>query len=132
MCPIASNFKLIDKRVWLIVILLAVLNYPYSVIVYNHLGEDAFITFRYTENFVAGHGLVYNPGERVEGFSNFLWLLILAFFHKLGFGLLTTSKVLAVTVNSLLMVVATLALGTIIRQVPGDRKSVPWGVASGI
>jgi len=26
-----------------------------------------------------GHGLVFNPGERVEGFSNFLWVLELAF-----------------------------------------------------
>lgn len=40
--------------------------------------EDAFISFRYAENLVNGHGLVYNPGERVEGYTNFLWVLIIA------------------------------------------------------
>ena len=33
-----------------------------------------------------GHGLVFNPGERVEGYSNFLWALELAAIWKL-FGL---------------------------------------------
>lgn len=34
--------------------------------------EDAFISFRYARNLVDGHGLVFNPGERVEGYTNFL------------------------------------------------------------
>ena len=46
--------------------------------------DDAFITFRYAENLVAGHGPVYNPGERVEGYTNFLWMLLLAGLHGLG------------------------------------------------
>jgi len=37
--------------------------------------DDAFISFRYAEHLVGGLGLVYNPGERVEGYSNFLWTL---------------------------------------------------------
>jgi arabinofuranosyltransferase len=40
--------------------------------------EDAFISFRYARNLVQGHGLVYNVGERVEGYSNFLWTLMVA------------------------------------------------------
>ncbi len=40
--------------------------------------DDAFISFRYAANLVEGHGLVYNPGERVEGFTNLLWTLLLA------------------------------------------------------
>jgi len=40
------------------------------------LGDDAFITFRYARNLLRGHGLVYNPGERVEGYTNFLWLML--------------------------------------------------------
>ncbi len=42
------------------------------------LCDDAFISFRYVRNLVEGHGLVFNPGERVEGYSNFLWVLELA------------------------------------------------------
>ena len=42
------------------------------------LTDDAFISFRYARNLVDGHGLVFNPGERVEGYTNFLWTLELA------------------------------------------------------
>ena len=48
--------------------------------------DDAFIAFRYVRNFVEGHGLVFNPGERVEGYSSFLWVLELAATWKI-FGL---------------------------------------------
>ena len=42
------------------------------------LTDDAFISFRYVRNLLAGHGLVFNPGEYVEGYTNFLWILELA------------------------------------------------------
>ncbi len=42
------------------------------------LCDDAHIGFRYVRNLVEGHGLVFNPGEYVEGYTNFLWLLELA------------------------------------------------------
>jgi hypothetical protein len=48
------------------------------------LADDAFISFRYARNWVAGHGLVYNPGERVEGYTNFLWTVIAAIAIALG------------------------------------------------
>jgi hypothetical protein len=45
---------------------------------FNHLVDDAFISFRYAKNFVEGIGLTYNGGERVEGYTNFLWVIILS------------------------------------------------------
>ena len=42
------------------------------------LTDDAFISFRYARNLLEGQGLVFNPGEYVEGYSNFLWVLELA------------------------------------------------------
>ena len=42
------------------------------------LCDDAFISFRYVRNLLEGHGLVFNPGEYVEGYTNFLWVLELA------------------------------------------------------
>ena len=48
------------------------------------LCDDAYITFRYARNVAAGNGLVFNPGEHVEGFSNFLWMLQLAVIAALG------------------------------------------------
>jgi len=47
-------------------------------------GDDANITFVYAKNFADGHGFVYNiGGERVEGFSSMLWVLIVAFLYKI-------------------------------------------------
>lgn len=57
--------------------------------------DDAFISFRYAENWAAGKGLVFNAGERVEGFSNFLWVALLTVANKLGFAPVWTAKVLS-------------------------------------
>ena len=48
------------------------------------LTDDAFISFRYVRNLLEGHGLVFNPGEYVEGYTNFLWVVVLAIPHWLG------------------------------------------------
>lgn len=48
---------------------------------YSIIYDDAFITYRYAHNLVAGHGLVFNPGEFVEGYSNLLWTLLLAILY---------------------------------------------------
>ncbi len=55
---------------------------PYALLVarFDFVTDDAFISFRYARNLAAGHGLVFNPGETdpVEGFSNLLWVLLMA------------------------------------------------------
>ena len=66
--------KIICALIGLTVIVVFVLN----VRCYYFLSEDCFISFRYARNLVDGNGLVWNPGERVEGYTNFLWVLILA------------------------------------------------------
>ncbi|MFP5288106.1 MAG: hypothetical protein ACLGI9_20385 [Thermoanaerobaculia bacterium] len=40
--------------------------------------DDAYISYRYALNLIAGHGLVFNPGERVEGYTNLLYVLLMA------------------------------------------------------
>jgi len=52
---------------------------------YRFLTDDAFISFRYARNLSEGAGLVFNRSfERVEGYSNFLWVLLLAGLDRLG------------------------------------------------
>lgn len=45
---------------------------------YFSLFDDAMISMRYAWNLAHGHGLVWNIGERVEGYSNLLWTLVMA------------------------------------------------------
>jgi arabinofuranosyltransferase len=42
------------------------------------LCDDAFICFRYARNLIEGHGLVFNRGERVEGYTQLAWVLEIA------------------------------------------------------
>src|SRR5262249_57546373 len=52
---------------------------------YRFQCDDAFISFRYARNLGAGLGLVFNPGlERVEGYTNFLWVVLLAALQRVG------------------------------------------------
>ena len=58
--------------------------------------DDAYISFRYALNWVNGAGLVYNLGEHVEGYTNFLWTVLLAGCAYLGFDIAFCSKILSV------------------------------------
>ena len=60
--------------------------------------DDSFISFRYAKNFSNGFGLVFNPGESpVEGYTCFLWVVLLAIGSKIGFDIVILSKILGYT-----------------------------------
>ncbi len=46
--------------------------------------DDAYISFRYVDNWARGLGPVFNPGERVEGYSNFLYVVMLTIAAEAG------------------------------------------------
>lgn len=54
---------------------------------YYVLFDDAMISMRYAYNLAQGNGLVWNPGEHVEGITNPLWTAIMAIIHFLPIGL---------------------------------------------
>jgi len=59
--------------------------------------DDAFISLRYARNLIKGHGLVWNPGETpVEGYTNFLWVMMSAVLHAAGLSLIAATRVLGV------------------------------------
>ncbi|MEI7887528.1 MAG: hypothetical protein WCJ04_09060, partial [Actinomycetes bacterium] len=67
--------------------------------------DDAFITYRYARNLARGNGLVFNPGERVEGYTNFLWTLMHVIPEKLGWSSPIFSQVIGIA-----LMVATVAV----------------------
>lgn len=58
------------------------------------IADDAFISLRYAERFLQGHGLTWNDGEIVEGYTNLLWVLACALLGKLGLPLVWAPRVL--------------------------------------
>lgn len=69
------------------------------VFAFQHTVDDAYISFRYSEHFAAGHGLVFNPGQRVEGFSNPLWVYLLTIPALLGVDLTISGKLLGIAAS---------------------------------
>ena len=62
-----------------IILLVAVAALAVQALALDYVVDDAYISMRYARNLAEGHGLVFNPGgERVEGYTNLLWTLLLA------------------------------------------------------
>ncbi|OGO42546.1 MAG: hypothetical protein A2W36_04065 [Chloroflexi bacterium RBG_16_58_14] len=59
---------------------------------YFVLFDDAMISMRFAKNLAHGYGLVWNPGgERIEGYTNPLWVVFMALFHLFPIPLSKTS-----------------------------------------
>jgi arabinofuranosyltransferase len=73
------------------------------------MADDAFISLRYAERLLAGEGLTWTDGERVEGYSNLLWVLTVAGLSKLlSLDLIVAAR--AVGLGSTLAALVALAL----------------------
>jgi arabinofuranosyltransferase len=73
-------------RPWVVAGLLAAIAF-YLVrcgVFWEHLNDDAYITFRYSRFLATGRGPYFNPGEQVEGYTNFLWMTLLAQVFRFG------------------------------------------------
>lgn len=98
---------MIKKQKAIVILILIILSlFPLKVITYTHDGEDIFITLRYVENLVNGNGFVYNIGERVEGYSNFLWAIILAIPAYFGYDLINSAKLLSILFYTLTIILS--------------------------
>lgn len=68
-----------------LVVLAAVAAFAVQVAHFWFVCDDAYIAFTYARNLAAGHGLVWHPGsEPVEGFSDPLWVLLMAAVCRMG------------------------------------------------
>ena len=55
--------------------------------------EDAAMLMRYSRHLAAGHGIVWNIGEKpVDGATDFLFMVVLAAVHGLGLSLETSAR----------------------------------------
>jgi len=68
------------------------------------LSDDALISMRYAERFLQGAGLTWTDGKPVEGYSNLLWVLLLAFLGSLQVDLLIAVRLLSFGCTALLVV----------------------------
>jgi arabinofuranosyltransferase len=93
---LAESMGMNDRRN--IILIAAVLLFIIFIFIFwDYSIDDAFVTFRYAENLTAGHGLTFNPGDKpVEGYSNFLWLILLSLLHLIGLPTYWMAKTLGI------------------------------------
>ncbi|MBX3464942.1 MAG: hypothetical protein KF830_17375 [Planctomycetes bacterium] len=91
-----------------------------------YMADDAFISLRYADRLLQGEGLTWTDGERVEGYSNLLWVLLVA-----GLGAPLGDLVLAARALGIGCTLATLALLAGGRTVPTGLPAALVVVALG-
>ena len=112
----------------------------------NFVCDDAFISFRYSQHLVEGHGLRFNLASEVpvEGYSNLLWVLLLAPFQALGLELPVVARWLSLSSGVALLVwlitharhrlelspLATLGLGLFAASMPSFALWATGGLAT--
>jgi arabinofuranosyltransferase len=96
--PVDKTVSPMDYLPALVLLLLTVWGFFYYVsAVMPFIADDAFITFRYSENLARGYGPTFNPGgQPVEGYTTFLWMLLMTIPHFAGISVVFFSKALGI------------------------------------
>jgi len=95
---------------------------------YYILFDDAMISMRYAYNLAHGNGLVWNIGERVQGFTNPLWVFYMALLHLLPLSPANVSLAVQITGAALLIANLFFVRG-IVEYFTGDLLSMLAAVA---
>lgn len=90
--------------------------------------DDAYISFRYAHNWSRGLGLVFNAGERVEGYTNFLWTALLALAGRAGLDIVRVGTWAGVVLAGL-AVDLTWLLGRRVAAERGWPREMAWAPA---
>ena len=91
--------------------------------------DDAFITFRYARNLLAGNGFTFNPGEAVLGTTTPLYTLLMAGLGALTGGVNAPFPALAMGVNALADAATCLLLVWLGKRAGG--RYTGWATAAG-
>ena len=72
------------KIIVAVVLALGAVGLGAHALLYPFITDDAYISFRYAHNLAYHNELSFNLGDRVEGYTNFLWTVTLGLLLKLG------------------------------------------------
>jgi hypothetical protein len=107
--------ELVDRRLPLIALGAVLIAHSLS---YGFVTDDAYISFVYSRNLAETGSLVFNPGDPVEGYTNFLWTLVLGGLMTVGLPPEITSLVLGTACGFAVMVVAS----RLVERLIGERS----------
>jgi hypothetical protein len=70
----------------------AIVLYLHGAVYLHFTSDDAYISYRYAQHLADGAGLVWNRGIHVEGYANFLWVIVLAGADLAGGDMVTSGR----------------------------------------
>lgn len=92
---------------------------------WNLTFDDSFITFRYSKMMALGFGPRFNPsGIPEEGYTSFLWMLIMVVPHLIGGDAIVFSKIVGILFFILSMCFVFLLIKTLIPFIQDDLKNL--------
>ena len=98
--------------------------------------DDAYITYRYARNILAGLGFGYNPGEQVLGTTTPLYTLLLAFIGYFVDGPYAPFPTIALVINAIADGLTCLILLDLGRRLGytlgGIAAALVWSVAPSV
>jgi hypothetical protein len=95
---------------------------------YTSYVDDAFIFLRYANNIAHGYGFVWNPGSApVEGYTSFLFLMLLVIIRLLGFTSISANGWLGIISSAIALLLTWKLVETIL---PG--KPLVWIIVYGV
>ena len=89
--------------VWSILIISACISVCYSYHYFPFTADDALISYRYSYRLLHDHGLTWTNGVPVEGYSDLLWVLLVAAGGLIEPNLIIVGRILGLAANVLLL-----------------------------
>jgi len=114
---------------WVLLLAAIALFSYHSQMYWQWTEDDAFISLQYARNLTEGHGLVFNPGERVEGYSNFSWVILASVVMKAGGDPLVWIKVFGLLAGMGCLVLSWVLVRLLVPGVGLLALLAPWYLA---
>jgi len=93
------SFSSLTDRSFFIPLFVVIMVFTLVLFITAWLHDDAYITFRTVDNFTHGYGLTWNISERVETFSNPLWMFLVSIPYFFTNEIYYSSIILSITVS---------------------------------
>ncbi len=98
----------------------------YSLRYGRNVVDDAMTSMQYAKQLARGHGLVFNVGERVEGYTNFGWVMLLTpvywLSERVGFDFVSA----AIQCNIALALCVLVLVYKLAERLYGDVRVAVW------
>ncbi|MFX1259058.1 MAG: hypothetical protein ACFFAN_14460 [Promethearchaeota archaeon] len=91
-----------DKKLIIVVLMICIgISFLWDLYFFSFTKDDAYITFRYAKNLAEGKGIVFNTRDNnpVEGYSNFLWVILSTIPHFLNLDVVLYTKIFSMILS---------------------------------